>query len=155
MKYIKIIVVIFLLCLVTACSSNIQKSGVVLCERSGEISNSDATTKLNYEVYYTGIYVTKIHSIEKIYSTDKNLLDTYQNAYESIFKAYENLEHYDNIITRDDISVTSDTTINYKNIDIKGLLEIEGEEDNVIEDGKVKLNTWINFAKKYGATCNN
>ena len=68
-------------------------------------------------------------------------------------KQYEGLKYYDNIVTRTDNSIISDTTINYAKIDIDKLLEIEGEEDNVIENGKVKLSTWLNFAKKFGVTC--
>ena len=50
-------------------------------------------------------------------------------------------------------SIISDTIINYAKIDIKKLLEIEGEEDNVVKDGKVKLADWLSFAEKYGVTC--
>ena len=43
----------------------------------------------------------------------------------------------------------------FEKIDTNKLLEIEGSEDNVIKDGKVKLETWITFAEKLGVTCNN
>ena len=63
------------------------------------------------------------------------------------------LEVNDNKITRSSNSVTNEITINYEKIDMGKLLDIEGEEDNVIENGKVKLDTWLSFAKKYGVTC--
>ena len=33
------------------------------------------------------------------------------------------------------------------------LLEIEGEEDNVIKDGKVKLDDWLEFTEPFGMKC--
>ena len=108
---------------------------------------------MSYEVYYEDDYVTILHSTEEVTSDDSSVLDTYEEAYKNIFKQYEGLKYYDNIVTRTDNSIISDTTINYAKIDIDKLLEIEGEEDNVIENGKVKLSTWLNFAKKFGVTC--
>ena len=33
------------------------------------------------------------------------------------------------------------------------LLEIEGEEDNIIENGKAKVEKWLTLAKKFGTEC--
>ena len=38
-------------------------------------------------------------------------------------------------------------------IDTDKLLEIEGEEDNIIKDGKVKLDDWLDFAEQFGTKC--
>ena len=43
--------------------------------------------------------------------------------------------------------------INYGKIDTDKLLAIEGEEDNVIKDGKVKLDDWLDFAEQFGTKC--
>lgn len=140
--------------LLTGCGSSGTVSsadGVKKCSRTGEVDNGSSL--MNYEVYYEGDYVTILHSTEEIISDDSSVLDTYENAYKNIFKEYANLDYYDNTITRNSNSVISDTTINYAKIDIDKLLEIEGAEDNVIENGKVKLSTWLTFAKKFGVTC--
>ena len=50
-------------------------------------------------------------------------------------------------------SVLNETTINYDEIDIKKLLDIEGEEDNIIEDGKAKVDLYIALLKRFGGTC--
>lgn len=150
---VKISLIVLVSFLITGCGSgNIASAdGVKICSRTGEVNNG--SSKMNYEVYYEGDYVTIIHSVEEIISDDSSVLDTYEEAYKNIFKQYENLEYYDNTVTRGDNTVISDTTINYAKIDIDKLLEIEGEEDNVIENGKVKLSTWLTFAKKFGVTC--
>ena len=125
--------------------------GKKICSRKGEVTNG--TSEMNYEIYYEDDYVTILHSIEKVTSDDSNILDTYEEAYKNIFKQYEGLKYYDNTITRNENSITSDTTINYAKIDIEKLLEIEGAEDNVVKDGKVKISDWLSFAEKYGVTC--
>ena len=39
---------------------------------------------------------------------------------------------------------------------MKKIRKLEGEEDNVkLTDGKIKIDDWKKFAKKYGTTCNN
>ena len=56
-------------------------------------------------------------------------------------------------VIRDDNSVTSNITINYDKIDIDQLLNIEGSKDNIVEDGKAKVDKWMSLAKKFGTKC--
>ena len=160
MKYQKISLIIILLLipvLITGCGKSNQKvslysgKGMLKCSREGTLDGG--TAQFSYELSYKDGYVTTLHSIEEITSEDNNILDTYEEAYNNIFASYKGLKYYDNTITRKDNTVTSDTTINYAKIDIDKLLEIEGSEDNVIEDGKVKVVTWKKFAEKFGTTC--
>ena len=153
MKILRSSIVLVMVLLLAGCGSNsfVSSDGVKKCTRTGTVTNG--STEMNYEVYYKGEYVVLLHSTEKIISDSSSVLDTYEDAYKSIFKQYEGLEYYDNKITRNSNSVTNEITINYEKIDMGKLLDIEGEEDNVIENGKVKLDTWLSFAKKYGVTC--
>lgn len=141
--------------LITACKSETEKEvskfSVINCTRNASADN--AKVSLEYKVYYKGDYIQILNSVEKITSSSSSVLDEYEVAYQKIFSAYDGLDYYENTITRKDDSVISETTINYGKIDTDQLLEIEGEEDNVIEDGKVKVSTWISFAEKLGATC--
>lgn len=143
-----VLLIIIAIFTVTGCGS---KEKVINCKRNA--TATDIKANLKYKVYYKGKYVTKISSTEKISSDKKEKLDEYENAYKSIFKAYDGLKYYDNKVIRDKNSVTSKTIINYEKIDTNKLIEIEGEEDNVIKNGKVKLTTWMSFAKKLGTTC--
>ena len=153
MKILRSSIVLVMVLLLAGCGSNssVSSDGVKKCTRTGTVTNG--STEMNYEVYYKGEYVVLLHSTEKIISDSSSVLDTYEEAYKNIFKQYEGLKYYDNKITRNSNSVTNETTINYEKIDMGKLLDIEGEEDNVIENGKVKLDTWLSFAKKYGVTC--
>lgn len=122
------------------------------CTRSA--SGSDAiTTELSYELYYTGDKLNILESTEKVIATKDEDLDTYQQAYEQIDSYYEGLEYYDTEVIRGDTSVTRKATINYDKINIKQLLDIEGEEDNIIKDGEAKVDLWLELAKKFGTKC--
>lgn len=153
MKILRSSIVLVMVLLLAGCGSNsaVSSDGVKKCTRTGTVTNG--STEMNYEVYYKGEDIVLLHSTEKIISDSSSVLDTYEEAYKSIFKQYEGLEYYDNKITRNSNSVTNEITINYEKIDMGKLLDIEGEENNVIENGKVKLDTWLSFAKKYGVTC--
>ena len=122
------------------------------CSREAD-AGEGVDVNLDYEIYYQGEYIQILHSTEQIVTEDQATLDEYENAYKKIYKNYEGLKYYDNNIDRTDNSVTNDTVINYGKIDTNKLLEIEGEEDNVIKDGKVKLSDWLDFAEQFGTKC--
>lgn len=129
--------------------ANMEKK---VCTRQGSGEDS-SEVKLNYTLYYQGEYLQILHSIEQVITEDQEILDQYQNAYINIYKNYETLEYYETSVIREKDSVTNDTVINYAKLDTDKLLEIEGEEDNIIKDGKVKLDDWLEFAEQFGTTC--
>ena len=111
------------------------------------------TTELTYELYYTGDRLNVLESSEKVVANKDEDLDTYEQAYEKINEYYKDLDYYDTEVIRGDTSVTRNTTINYDKINIKKLLEIEGSDDNIIEDGEAKVDLWLDLAKKFGTKC--
>ena len=164
----KKIFILILVCTIflTACSSKkdetkVESNGEVInissmkhkkCSRTGN-AGSGIDVSLNYDLYYTGDILNILHSEEKVVATNESDLDTYEEAYKKIYKNYEGLKYYDAKVERGDTSVTSDLTINYDKIDIDALLSIEGEDDNIIENGKAKVDKWISLAKKFGTKC--
>lgn len=134
---------------VTEDTSDMEK---LSCTREAN-AGTGVDVDLSYEVYYQGEYIQILHSIEAITTENQDTLDEYETAYKSIAKNYEGLKYYDQTVTRTNNKVSNDTVINYGKIDTNKLLEIEGEEDNIIKDGKVKLNDWLSFAKKFGTKC--
>lgn len=121
------------------------------CVRAGTATGIQ--TSLNYDLYYTGELLNVLKSVEKVTSEDEKTLTAYEDAYKGIAKNYEGLEYYDANVVRDDTSVTNTIIINYDKIDINRLLAIEGEEDNIIENGQAKVDKWIELAKKFGTKC--
>lgn len=131
---------------------NTSKMQVMHCTRNAT-AGADVKVELKYDLYYTGEDLNILHSIEKVTSNDSKELDPYEEAYKNIHSNYEGLEYYDAKVERDETSVTSDITINYKEIDVNKLLKIEGEKDNIIKDGKAKVEEWLTLAKKFGTKC--
>ena len=127
-------------------------SGKLKCSREAYASTG-VDVDLTNEIEYKEGYITLLHSVDKITSDNQESLDLYEDAYKKIAKNYEGLKYYDITISRTSNSVINDVVINYEKIDTKKLLDIEGEEDNVIVNGKVLLETWVGFAEKFGIVC--
>ena len=163
-KIISIFVILTIAIFLTGCESTEDLTDMydtsllnhITCTRDAVIeSDSSSSVSINYDLYYNDEeYLQILNSKEEIKSSNSNLLDQYEEAYKKIYKAYDGLEYYDNLIKRTDDTVVSTTTINYGKIDMDELMKIEGSEDNVkVSNGKIKLTDWKKFAKKYGTTC--
>ena len=123
-------------------------SGKLSCTRDAFATG--VTVDLKYELEYKDGNVLLLHSMEQVISDDEDKLDEYETTYRNIAKNYKELKYYDINIIRDEDSVLNDTVINYAKLDMDKLLDIEGEEDNIIVDGKVALKDWVLFAEKFG-----
>lgn len=142
--------------LLTACTDSEEKDyKLIKCKRDAVSSSGDnVDLDLSYKIYYKGKYVKKVIATDKITSTDNSILDQYTSSYKKIYSAYDGLDHFSNDIKVSGNTMTSVTTIDYAHIDTDKLLEIEGKENNVInEEGKVPLKDFIAFYEKYGAKC--
>lgn len=127
-------------------------SGMLKCNTKAE-AGEGIDVDLNYSIKYKNGNILELISIQKVSSDSQDSLDLYENAYQGIAKNYDGLNYYENNIVRDSNSVTYTITINYEKIDVKKLLAIEGEEDNIIKSGKAKLSLWLDLAGKMGTTC--
>lgn len=122
------------------------------CTRSADAgTNTDMV--LEYDVYYTGEKLNLLISHEELKTEDQDMLKEYEDAYKKIATYYEGLEYYEQEVTKTSNSVTNKTTINYDKIDIKELLAIEGEEDNIVENGEAKVDLYLALLKRFGGKC--
>ncbi len=166
MKRNKILFLIIIICLViTGCghkkpSNKTIKSKDDLNNKSGSMSCTRETTandgikpSCTYKITYSNGNILILHSVEKITTDNTEYLNQYEEAYKKINSYYANLKYYDTKVIREADSVTRDTTINYDKINTDKLLALEGEEDNIIVNGKAKLNKWLKFARKFGTEC--
>ena len=122
------------------------------CTRSG-FAGEDNVVTLYYDIYYQGDVLKRLESYEGIESSDSSLLDQYEKSYRSVHENYNGLDYYQTSVLRDDTHVVSQILIDYENIDIERLIEIEGEEDNIFENKVPKASKWKELAKKVGAKC--
>lgn len=122
------------------------------CTRLGN-AGENIKVDLNYEIYYQDDILKKIESEEKITTENKETLEEYEAAYKKIHSYYKDLDNYITKLSRKKDSVTSNIIIEYDKIDVEKLLEIEGEEDNIFEDGIPKVSKWKELAEKFGTKC--
>lgn len=122
------------------------------CTRSAT-AGSNTEMILYYDVYYTGEDINILFSHEELITNDTKMLDQYEDAYKKIANYYVGLEYYDQNVKRTSTSIINETTINYEKIDIKKLLDIEGEEDNIVKDGKAKVDLYIDLLEQFGGKC--
>lgn len=134
-------------------TTSTENTNVLHCTRKATASDN-VETSLKYSIYYDRDYVTKTVSVEKVTSSDENILTSYKESYEKVFEPYKNIDYYENTVSQTNDSVISTTVINYEKVDVSKIIAIEGEDDNIFEnDGRVKKDTLISLFKKYGATC--
>ncbi len=126
-------------------------NGELHCTRTATIDGGSGT--FNYYIKYNGEDITSINSIEKVESDDPSILNQYIDSYKTIDSYYVGIDHYEAKIDTTDTSVVHRINIDYEKIDIKKLIEVEGEEDNIFEDNKAKLSKYFVLAKKLGITC--
>ena len=131
---------------------NRNGTGKLKCSQEA-VAEDGIDVDLSYLVTYKNGNILELVSIQKVISQSNSSLDLYESAYETISDNYNGLKYYDGVVVRDSNSVTYTITINYDKIDIKKLLEIEGEEDNIIKNGKAKLSLWLDLAGKMGTVC--
>ena len=165
-KVLVLLLIIVFLVSVTACDKKEEKSsgksssgatvrdGIIHehCTRTGKV-DENSSAEMSYEVYYTGEVLNRIESTERVTSTTESVLDEYENAYKTIHSYYKDIKYYDTNIIRTNSSVASKISIDYDKIDLKKLIELEGEEDNIFENGKPMISKYKDLAKKLGVKC--
>lgn len=125
--------------------------GLLHCTRDATVEGGSGT--FNYYISYKGEDLTFLESSESVKSDDQSILDTYEESYRNIDIYYEGIKYYDTKIERTKDSVTYNIKIDYTKVDIKKLIEVEGEEDNIFENNKAKLSKYFELVKKLGVTC--
>lgn len=131
---------------------NMNGTGRLKCSTEAS-AGEGIDVDLNYTVNYKNGNILNLKSIQKVTSDDSSSLDLYETSYTNIALSYKNLKYYDTNIVRDSNSVTYTIYIDYDNIDVDKLLDIEGAEDNIIKRGKAKLSLWLDLAGSMGTVC--
>lgn len=148
-------IIIFLLVLsvmlVTGCESGFKTK---TCTKTAASSDNSMSLSTETIIYYKNDYVLKTVSTEKLTSSSSSILEMYKNAAESSYSKYKDIKYYDNTITMGNTTLTSKTIIDYRKVDYKKILEVEGESGNIFtKDGKVKLTTLTKLYTDAGLEC--
>jgi len=163
-RIISSIIILVLCLLITGCNNkenivisngqkvNTSKMKHKICKGEGTIDSSSQANML-FDVYYKENEIYLLKSTQQIISSKTETLDLYEESFKGIREHYIGLEYYDTEIKKNETSVEYIQTINYEKIDIDKLLSIEGENDNIIENGKAKLDKWLTLSKQFGVKC--
>lgn len=127
-------------------------SGNLLCTRSAEMPTG-IEGEFKYSINYKDGVIKILHSMEKVTSNDKSILEDYEKSYNTIKERYSDVKGYNINITKDKNSVTYDSVQYYDQINFDELIEIEGNENKLYDDNELKLKDWYNFTKQFGMTC--
>ena len=130
-----------------------EKKEIQIMECSKIDETEDITIKLFSEIKYLGDYVKVVKTTEEILTEDQETLDFYKKVVENTYKPYDGLEHYNYEVKQDEKSLVSTTTLDYENIDIDKLIEIDEANKKLIVNKKVKLEDFIQMYKAMNVTC--
>lgn len=125
---------------------------VLRCTKSEEVTTGIEADFI-YEVTYTGTYVDKVHTVEKLMSDNEEYLNLYKELVEKQYEPFKDVKYYDYDITVKDGVLTSTVDINYAKIDTDQMLEINSSLSALIKDGKVKVSDMQSLYETIGAVC--
>ena len=133
-------------------TQNNPKQEVLTCTRNVTLGGG-VSMDLFYEVTYTGDYVDKIKTVEKVISDNVSVLEQYKDTIAQMYEPYLNIEFYENNIEISEDTLTSTTTIDYSKIDTDKLISIDSANATLIKDGKVSVATIKSAYESMGAIC--
>ncbi len=148
----KILCSALLVALVLATGCGGEESKVMTCTRTATVSGG-VKMDLNYKVTYKGDYVQLVETEEKVTSSEKDYLETYEETVKSLYEPYHDLEHYEYDVKVEGDTLTSKTKIDYEKIDTKKMIEIDSANGALIKDGKIKLSDIKSVYEQVGASC--
>ena len=149
MKKVMVVFFVSAMLFITGCSS---KEEILVCTKEQEI---DTRTKLEsrYQVLSKDGYVTRLDTVEVIISDSEEVLKTYQENLENVYRDYRGINHYSNEIRIEDNKLISTTKVDYDKIDAEQLIKIDRNNATAIENGKVKVSALKETYEQLDAVC--
>lgn len=123
----------------------------MICSATATQGNVDMT--LHYEVTYHGEYVKTVNTKEVMTSTDTKTLEAYKTQLEDIYKDFDGIDHYKYHFEIEGNTLTSTVSIDYEKVDTDKILAVDDSTDQLIKNGKVKLEDIKKVYEDVGATC--
>ena len=111
-----------------------------------------------FETEYVATYknrkVKTLKSVEKITFDDEGMLEEYKDTLEDMYKIYNEIEYYENNISIKNNTLNSVTTINYEKINIKQLIKLDSNVENLLDDnGNILMSKLRKQYINAGASC--
>lgn len=144
------VLLIFAVLLTCSCS---KKSGTMTCTNTVESNNGTYTSNLESKITYEDGYVNTITTEEVIKTKTDSQAKDFKELLDNYYIKYNKINGYSNTVVVNNKTVTSKTTIDYKNLDIKEFVKIDEANKQLIKDGKVLLEDIKANLKQQGARC--
>lgn len=144
------VLLIFAVLLTCSCS---KKSGTMTCTNTVESDNGTYTSNLESKITYEDGYVNTITTEEVIKTKTDSQAKDFKELLDNYYIKYNKINGYSNTVVVNNKTVTSKTTIDYKNLDIKEFVKIDEANKQLIKDGKVLLEDIKANLKQQGARC--
>ncbi len=123
----------------------------MLCESSA--TQGDVKIKIHYEVTYQGEDVTYVKTKQVLTSTNTAVLEGYEKAIRDMYKKFDGIDDYNYEVKKEDQTLTSTVSIDYKKVDTDKLLKADDSGYQLIKNGKIKLEDIKEVYESVGATC--
>ena len=121
--------------------------GKMVCEVNS--APGDMSASYTYVADFSMWKVYNYKMVETVHAVDNENLETYRKSIEEEMAKYKNLDYYDHLILVENKTLTNIVTINYKEIDLNKLEEIDkGFSRKYINIYRLKK-----IYKKSGAVC--
>lgn len=146
---LRFIIVFIALILCTGCQ---PESGTLVCTMSSYPAEG-ITLRSIYTAKYKNNVVTKLKTVEKVISVNKENLEVYQEKIEQLYSEYQDIPYYDNQIDVENDTLIATTVIQYDKVDTEKLIEIGSGNASVIKDGKVDVNNLADLYRQNGCNC--
>ena len=152
MKYIKYMGIFIIMLLVVGCSKEeIYKTCSIVSDQS---SNGYKST-IKYDIYHKGDIVTKVVQREVIDSDKKDILDFYNDEYQSMYKKYnKTYGGYNYDVNVKDNQLVLDVSIDYNKFNMEKYIEDNtGLKKYTNKNGLFTLDGIVKMYENIGASC--
>ncbi len=133
--------------LFTGCSSK----NVMKC--SYKSKESDRTIDLSYKVKHKGSKVLSVKSVEKVTSSDSDIISSYKADVEGFYEPFKYIDNYSYKIKLNDKHITVTTFIDYSKIDLNEMIMIDPDIEQLMNDGYIDLDQMKISYENLGLEC--
>lgn len=141
----------------TACGTEDKKeekseSKEMVCTLSADV---DANTSMEstYKVKYIDDKVLNVNTIEKITSSNKQVLETYKTTVDSMYSPYKDIKGYNYETKIEGNAFISTVNADYERIDLDEFIEINEGAKLLVRDGHVSFELIKTTYEAMNATC--
>ena len=154
-KYVKILILVVVLLLVSACGKVSNQEFVKKCKLTTNDASNGYKLESEYKIYGKGDVVEKVETIETITSTNEEILEYFEEYLEETYEEYDKIYGgYTNEVENENGKVVSKTIIDYNIMDVEQYVEDNsGMKNYVNSNNKLLLKGIINIYESLGAVC--